>query len=152
MAAALLLVLLKAWSAKEQRTGSIAVFNGMGEAWALADGGVEAPGWPLRVKVARTRTETAAGFQHVPESVIRQSAVWFVLSCGESQVFHMRNVAAPLDIAFLDRSGRVLQVARMEPGSRLWPAPDGTCYALETAAGRMAEMGIEPGLKIGLVF
>lgn len=157
---ALLILAAVAWRAGGRPEGAgepapprddrLAVFEGMapGRIEGIAGGGGD--GRPLDVRVARSPLETSTGFQYVPADRIERSAVWFILPCGAPLYFHMRNVLAPLDVAFMDRQGQVLETALMEPGDpeRLWPAPPGTCYALEVAAGRLSRLGIKPGVNL----
>ncbi len=98
----------------------------------------------LEVRIADEPAEQLAGFQHIGKRVIARSAILFVFSHPIRGKFHMRNVVAPLDIAFFDADGKVLAVMRMEPGSELY-GPDGPFqYALETAAGRLERLHISP--------
>lgn len=50
----------------------------------------------------------------------------------------------PIDVAHLDRDGRVLAVATVAPG-QMGPAVKGCRTCVEMRAGRAAELGISPG-------
>ena len=98
----------------------------------------------LAVRVADEPSEQAAGFQYIGRRVIAQSLILFVFPVPFRGLFHMRNVVAPLDIAFIDGDGRVLEVLRMEPGSKLYGPDEPFQYALEAPAGFMARRHISP--------
>jgi len=105
------------------------------------------------IKIADDNAELAAGFQHICPKDVEGTAIWFQFPVANHSAFHMHNVHAPLDIAFLDESGRVMEIQRMETYSLVSIRP--TLYrpdrpyhsALETAAGRLATLGIQPGMK-----
>lgn len=98
----------------------------------------------LEVRVADEPAEQLAGFQRIGKRVIARSAILFVFPRPIRGKFHMRNVVAPLDIAFFDADGRVLAVMRMEPGPELYGPDEPFKYALETAAGRLERLHISP--------
>ena len=98
----------------------------------------------LMVRVADEPAEQLAGFQHIGKRVIARSAILFAFSHPIRGKFHMRNVVAPLDIAFFAADGRVLAVMQMEPGSELYCPDEPFQYALETAAGRLERLHISP--------
>ncbi len=63
----------------------------------------------------------------------------------------MRNVKAPLDIAFIDDDGQIVDIQRMEPyvlgaAREIYYSPPGpVAAALEARAGYFAEHGISAG-------
>ncbi|HET6725934.1 MAG TPA: DUF192 domain-containing protein [Gammaproteobacteria bacterium] len=59
--------------------------------------------------------------------------------------FNMRHMLAPLDIAFMNRDGRVIAVLRMIPGRQLYRPDAPYAAALEIAAGRAAKLHLTPG-------
>jgi uncharacterized protein len=64
---------------------------------------------------------------------------------------HMLFMRFPLDVAFLDREGRVV---RIYPGIRPWRMSRvvrGARSALELPAGTLAAAGVEPGTVLRLV-
>ena len=78
-------------------------------------------------------------------------------------VFVMRDCPIPIDVAFLDGQGRVINVHPMKPEpprapgesaadyeARLHPYPSAlpAQFALETAGGRLAELGVRSGDRI----
>jgi hypothetical protein len=106
----------------------------------------------VEVRVADDRGERAAGFQHICPDAVDRNAILFVFPVPVNARFHMRNVHASLDIAFIDQTGRVREVLRMEaepPGAdgpgRLYGPGFPFTFALETAAGYLTERGIGDG-------
>ena len=94
----------------------------------------------LRVKVADEINEQAAGFQHVCPQTIDTTAILFVFEQAKQPLFHMRNVHADLDIAFIDVAGRIgdVQLMREEFStgeSRLYHSSVVAKYALEVRRG-----------------
>jgi uncharacterized membrane protein (UPF0127 family) len=64
--------------------------------------------------------------------------------------FWMRNTLIPLDIVYIRPDGTVLSVARNVPALDETPVPAGGTvrWVLELAAGRAAELGLQPGDRI----
>lgn len=106
------------------------------------------------VKLADTNAKRAMGFQHICPEVIAQNMILFTFPTLLRPAFHMRNVHAPLDIAFIDRNRRVVNIMVMRPyvaGSLKRPtySPDvAVTAALEASEGRLHEMGIKVGSTI----
>jgi len=117
------------------------------------------PGLPnvsIAVKVADEAQERAAGFQHICPDSPHRSAIWFSFPRLTQTSFHMLNVHEPLDIAFMDETGLILEIRRMEPYTsfwnqgRLYGARAPFRYALETPAGWLSDLEIEPGTRLTL--
>ncbi len=96
----------------------------------------------LLARIADEPPELAAGYQYLCPDVISHSAILFDFGRQFTSRFHMRDVFAPLDIAFFDQSGKLVNVAHMtaEPPSfsgkrKLYSAAAPYRYALETPAG-----------------
>ena len=102
----------------------------------------------LGVLVADDYRERAAGFQHVCPETIEKTAIYFEFERLRRPSFHMRNVKAPLDIAFIDAHGVIVDIQRMEPyvlGARHYETygpPREVAAALEVRAGYFAEQAI----------
>jgi uncharacterized membrane protein (UPF0127 family) len=97
-------------------------------------------------KVAATNEAGWAGFQCASVDEIRLTVVLFDFGQEVLGEFHMRNVPAPLDIAFAEVSGRVFAILRMEPSPTATWGPFGLYrYAIEARAGFFSEHGIAPG-------
>ncbi|WP_240646171.1 DUF192 domain-containing protein [Georgenia sp. SYP-B2076] len=65
--------------------------------------------------------------------------------CSSVHTFGMRY---PIDVAYLTRSGRVLDVATMRPGRAGLPRLRARSV-LEAPAGVMAGLGVRPGADVG---
>ncbi len=110
----------------------------------------------IDVLIADDNQERAAGFQHICADTITDTAILFRFPREMYTAFHMRNVHAPLDIAFMNSNGVVVDVLRMEtyvnsPVFTRQPTYQPHApfrYALETAAGRMETLGIVPGTRM----
>jgi len=71
--------------------------------------------------------------------------------------FWMKDCAHPLSVAFLDASGRILNVEEMEPGAgrpeeelRTWDSAGPARYALEMEGGWFRRRGLGPGDRVDL--
>ena len=102
----------------------------------------------LDVLVADDAFERASGFQHICPQIIDQTLILFRYPQEVRGRFHMSNVHAPLDIAFIDGQGSVIAVLLMETyteNDRPLYGPDGRYqFALEARAGFFNTMGISP--------
>jgi len=67
------------------------------------------------VRLAADNVSRAAGFQWVCESVIEDKPILFIFEEAGIPQFHMRNVVAPIDIAFIDSEGRIESIQSMAP-------------------------------------
>jgi len=100
----------------------------------------------LEVKVADEPDERAAGFQNISRSIIEKTLILFVFPEEEYAFFHMRNVEASLDIAFIKADGTIIEIMRMDPDSnRLYSPNESFKYAIEAPAGFFEEKRITAG-------
>jgi zinc transport system permease protein len=100
----------------------------------------------LRVRVASTPEQQAAGFQCATPQEIERSLILFDFGREISTQFHMQNVPAALDIAFAKLDGRIFAVLRMEPSATALYGPMGDFrYALEARKGFFASHGVRQG-------
>jgi uncharacterized membrane protein (UPF0127 family) len=115
---------------------------------------IEASGRPeLRVPVRLGASEEArrAGFQCATVEEIERTVILFDFGAEVFRGFHMWNVPAPLDIAFVKASGRIFSILRMEPGARETYGPMGRFrYALEAREGFFKTHGIAVEHSIGI--
>ena len=98
----------------------------------------------LQVRVADEGHEQAAGFQHICPQTIKSTAILFVFEHPRSPMFHMNNVHANLDIAFIDSEGKVADVQLMleefsTGKSKLYPSKVKAKYALEVRQGYFSD-------------
>lgn len=71
--------------------------------------------------------------------------IFIFMYIDEGNGFHMRGVPFPLDIAFLDQDGGILDVQNMKPEKGTAKAPSGTVHAVEATEGYFIKNGLEPG-------
>ena len=108
----------------------------------------------LTVRVADNGRQRAAGFQHICPAIIRETAILFLFANPARPTFHMHNVHAPLDLAFIDADGRIMEIHRMR--TYVLGAARHEYYrprrpvraALEVRAGFFSERGIVPGHRL----
>ncbi len=94
------------------------------------------------------------------EVIAPEGGMIFVYPNPRPLTFVMRDCAVPIDIAFLDREGRIISVHTMEPEAprgpgespaqyesrlRRYPSPLPAQFAIETAGGRLAALGVRSG-------
>jgi uncharacterized membrane protein (UPF0127 family) len=97
------------------------------------------------VKLADNPITRAAGFQRVCASTIAEQPILFVFKDETHASFHMRNVVAPIDIAFIDKLGQIDSIITMQPyvlGSKVNPTYQSeheVTAALETHTGFFTE-------------
>jgi uncharacterized membrane protein (UPF0127 family) len=100
----------------------------------------------FRVKVAQTPEQQAAGFQCATREEIQRNLILFDFGQEIVTQFHMNNVPAALDIAFIKADGRIFSIMRMEPSPTALYGPAGAFrYALEARAGFFESQGIRQG-------
>lgn len=102
-------------------------------------------GQPLRVEIAADDASRSRGLMG-REVLPAGTGMLFVYPDSAVRAFWMKDTPLPLDIAYLDGSGRVIDIQTMTPFS-LEPhrsaAP--ARYALEVPAGWFAAHGVAPG-------
>lgn len=94
------------------------------------------------------------------ESIDPTGGMLFAYPAPQALQFVMRDCTVPIDIAYLDRGGRVLafHAMRVETPRQPWEtrrqyelrlprytSPAGAHFALEVAGGRLDELGVEVG-------
>lgn len=104
-------------------------------------------GRTIPARIADDLAERVAGMQWLCPEQMEAWPILFLFPRPERNFFHMRNVVAPLDIAFLDTRGRVLSVHRLEPDQQVDTGVE-VAAALEAAAGSFARWGLEPGMRV----
>ena len=70
-----------------------------------------------KARLANNSRTRAAGFQKVCASTIAAMPILFVFKSEVKPSFHMHNVVAPIDIAFIDKRGHIESIRAMEPYS-----------------------------------
>jgi uncharacterized protein len=117
-----------------------------GMAWVIFDGDT------VRAEIAYTAEERATGLMH-REELPEGSGMLFVFDDVDYRSFWMQNTYIPLDIAFLDRDGRIVDIQQMEPETtEMHDSAAPAMFALEVPQGWFAARGIEVGDTPRMVF
>jgi uncharacterized protein len=105
---------------------------------------------PHRVRLAHTPEARAQGFQHVPATDMDREAIYFQFDAPLRPTFHMRNVVAPLLIAWIAPSGAVVGVDLMRPGGDRYAPREVVVAALEFTPRHPLAQHVRPGVHIEL--
>lgn len=115
---------------------------------ALPMGRVLIAGTAYPAHIADDSRERGQGFQHVPAERIREAMIYFQFPGPLVPRFHMRNVAAPLAIAWIDADGRVIGIDIMRPGRSGYAPPGPIKAALELHPDRVDAVGLAVGVRV----
>ena len=102
----------------------------------------------IDAQVAQTPEQREIGLMFRP-SMPANEGMLFTFERPAQQCFWMKNTLIPLDAAFVDDSGAIVNIERMKPQTL-----DGHCsekpvrYVLEMNDGWFAKRGIKPGFKL----
>jgi len=100
----------------------------------------------IRVKVAETSEHAAAGFQCSTAQEIQNTLILFDFGREIHTQFHMQNVPAALDIAFVKADGTIFSILKMDPSPTALYGPMGNFrFALEARAGFYESQGVRQG-------
>ncbi len=100
----------------------------------------------IRVKVAETSEQAAAGFQCSTPQEIQKTLILFDFGREIYSQFHMNHVPAALDIAFIKGDGTIFSILKMDPSPTALYGPMGNFrFALEARAGFYESQGIKQG-------
>jgi zinc transport system permease protein len=100
----------------------------------------------IRVKVAETSEQAAAGFQCSTPQEIQKTLILFDFGREIYSQFHMNHVPAALDIAFIKGDGTIFSILKMDPSPTALYGPTGNFrFALEARAGFYESQGIKQG-------
>ena len=110
---------------------------------------LEIAGNKVQAEVADTPQTMASGLMH-RKSMAENSGMIFVFASERQASFWMRNTHIPLDIAYLDREGRVKEIHPAQPLDEDAVVSGSTriAYALELNQGWFANRGITPGTQV----
>jgi uncharacterized membrane protein (UPF0127 family) len=97
------------------------------------------------VEVAKTTAERAKGLMG-RKHLGQEEGMFFIFETEDYHAFWMKDTFIPLSIAFIDKSGRIVEIADMKPlslDSHSPPKP--ILYALEMKKGWFSTKGIRVG-------
>lgn len=105
-----------------------------------------------RLELARTPEDQALGLMY-RESLPERTGMLFVFDAAEPHHFWMKNTMIPLDMIWMDESGKVLYVSANTPPCKADPCatygPDGPArQVLEIAGGHAAKENVAVGSKL----
>ncbi len=111
--------------------------------------------YPLRIKnheiraeVANTEESRRRGLMFRDRLGDNSGMVFSYLEAGVNAMW-MKNTRIPLSVAFIDRDGRILNIADMEPFSEQAHASAGeAAYALEMNRGWFGKRGVKAGDRV----
>jgi len=109
---------------------------------------IRVAGIEVRVEIADDEAERSKGLMF-RQSLPEDEGMLFVYESPRPLGFWMRNTLIPLDIAYIDAQGRIVDIQQMEPrdDTTHWSASDAQ-YALEMNAGWFEAHGVEIGALV----
>lgn len=109
---------------------------------------IRVAGIEILVEIADEDEERSRGLMH-RESLPENQGMLFVYTEERTLSFWMRNTLIPLDIAYIDREGRIVDVQQMEPQDpTTYPSAAPAMYALEMNQGWFEKNGVGVGHRI----
>jgi hypothetical protein len=106
-------------------------------------------GIPVRVRVSQTPKEKMQGLMFT-EQLPADEGMLFVFEYEHRPSFWMKNTPIDLDVAFIDRRGRIVEIRRMEAldEETIHQSRHPVLYALEVNAGWFRAHGITVGDEV----
>ncbi|MBC7943714.1 MAG: DUF192 domain-containing protein [Burkholderiales bacterium] len=115
---------------------------------ALPETTIQIGGYAIRVEVADTPASRTRGLMR-RKNLAENQGMLFVFDEAAAHSIWMKDTPLPLAVAFIDASGRILNIAEMKPFSLDNHTADGDAlYALEVNRGWFSRRGIKAGDKV----
>ncbi|MBL8021445.1 MAG: DUF192 domain-containing protein [Leptospirales bacterium] len=105
----------------------------------------------ISAEIAASPSERERGLMY-RTSLGDDEGMLFVFPEATMQAFWMKNTLIPLDVAYFDDQGYLIEVVTMQPdgGARTYPSSEPTLYALEMKAGWFAKRAIRKYTRLTL--
>jgi uncharacterized membrane protein (UPF0127 family) len=108
---------------------------------------------PFTYRLANTQQSMWYGFQFSCAETIAKTQILFQFKSPLVPSFHMNNVIAPLDIAFIDKEGFIIDILQMKtykPNKErpLYKPSAPALYALEAHIGYFVEKDVKVGDQV----
>ena len=108
-------------------------------------------GEPLTVEVAADPDSRTAGLKG-RETMAAEHGMLFAFPAPQKVGFYMKDTPLPLDVAFFDEQGFLIEYFSMHPddGKAIYTSPEPAIYAIETNRGWFRERGISKYAQLEL--
>ena len=113
-------------------------------------------GQAFAVELADTQAKRAIGLSN-RQPLPGDRGMLFIFEEPQNLQFHMKDCYSPIDIAFIDSAGRIVNIDTMavesDPANprRIYQSDRPAQYALETAGGTFARIAAQPGMQAEFV-
>lgn len=102
-------------------------------------------GKPFTVEIAKSDIQVQRGLMY-RDSMPADRGMLFIMSAYEKTNFWMKNTRIPLDIIFLDKTGKVIDIHDRKPFDELGMGPDVPVqYVIELNEGMSQKIGLKKG-------
>jgi uncharacterized membrane protein (UPF0127 family) len=125
-------------------------FQAPGAAWAdpLLTYPLKIKGHAIRVEVANTEDTRRTGLMF-RDALPENQGMLFVYETEGRHAMWMKNTLIPLSVAFIDRSGRIINIEDMQPQTEdAHGAQASAAFSLEANRGWFTKRGIKAGDRV----
>ena len=107
---------------------------------------VKATGTAIPVEEALTREQRIQGLMN-RDKLTARTGMWFVFDDDSERSFWMRNTRIPLDIVYVDRTGKIVRIIKNATpySERGLPSGAPARFVLEVNGGEAAVLGLAEG-------